>query len=1032
MFNDVKLQVDYECEMAFELLRLVKKQLKEVNAARPMSYHSKKAHSTVKRPIHKNTAFKNSNFNQRVNNVKDKNVNAVRPKVVVNVVKGNNVNAIKASACWVWKPKTKVLDHVNKQMDLQDQGVIDNGCSRHMIGNMSYLTYYEEIDGGYVAFGGNPKGGKITGRAKGKNRALIKAARIMLANYKLPTTFWAEAVNTACDVQNRVLVTKPHNKTHYELFLGRKPALSFMRPFGCLVTILNTIDYLGKFDGKANEGFFVGENTPNIARSGPNWLFDIDALTKSMNYEPVVARNQSNGNAGTKACHDSSPDAGFKPSRDDEKRINEVNTVGGKTSIKHLDDLNMPKFKDYSIFEDDEDVGAEANMNNLDTTIQEESKMVFKNKKDERGIMIRNKARLVSHGYTKEEGINYDEVFAPIARIEAIRLFLAYTSFKDFVVYIMDVKRAFLYGKIKEEVYVCQPPGFEDSDFLDRVYKVEKALYGLHQALRAWYKILSTYLLDNEFQRGKIDKNLFIKRYKDEFYGRTYILLGLQVQQKKDSIFISQDKYVGEILKKFRSEIGSLMYLTSSRPNIMFAVCTCARYQVTLKVSHLHVVKKIFRYLKGQLKLGLWYPKDYPFDLEAYTDSDYARASLDRKSTTRGKNYQWGSTFTSPSGWDKVIIIKASVRSDLYLDDEEGTDCLPNATIFEELTRMGFVQMFVNQQLDGLPSHKRLYDAPSYTKKIFGNIKRVGKGFSGRITPLFPTMVVQNKVEMGEASTIPTDPHHTPTFIQPTLPQRTQKPRRTKKKDTQATLNEPSSSGTSSGTGPRCQETMGDTITQTRSKNVSTPPNDPLLARGNTLRSGEGSMQLNELIELCTNLQQRVLALEKTKTTQAIEIGRIVDIDANKDIFFVNVHTNEDMFGVNDLDGDEVIVDNVDVVRTIEETRSVVEEVIVDTKETINVATTTTTTVIIDDEITFAKALAELKSAKPPTLTTTIAATTITTDSTRYKDRGKGKMVEPEPVKKMSKKDLLKLDEEHAFKLQAKEEEKERLAREKA
>ncbi|GKA76023.1 retrovirus-related pol polyprotein from transposon TNT 1-94, partial [Tanacetum coccineum] len=708
------------------------------------------------------------------------------------------------------------------------------------------------------------------------------------------------------------------------------------------------------------------ENTPNIARSGPNWLFDIDALTKSMNYEPVVARNQSNGNAGTKACHDSSPDAGFKPSRDDEKRINEVNTVGGKTSIKHLDDLNMPKFKDYSIFEDDEDVGAEANMNNLDTTIQEESKMVFKNKKDERGIMIRNKARLVSHGYTKEEGINYDEVFAPIARIEAIRLFLAYTSFKDFVVYIMDVKRAFLYGKIKEEVYVCQPPGFEDSDFLDRVYKVEKALYGLHQALRAW------------------------------------------------------------------SEIGSLMYLTSSRPNIMFAVCTCARYQVTLKVSHLHVVKKIFRYLKGQLKLGLWYPKDYPFDLEAYTDSDYARASLDRKSTTRGKNYQWGSTFTSPSGWDKVIIIKASVRSDLYLDDEEGTDCLPNATIFEELTRMGFVQMFVNQQLDGLPSHKRLYDAPSYTKKIFGNIKRVGKGFSGRITPLFPTMVVQNKVEMGEASTIPTDPHHTPTFIQPTLPQRTQKPRRTKKKDTQATLNEPSSSGTSSGTGPRCQETMGDTITQTRSKNVSTPPNDPLLARGNTLRSGEGTMQLNELIELCTNLQQRVLALEKTKTTQAIEIGRIVDIDANKDIFFVNVHTNEDMFGVNDLDGDEVIVDNVDVVRTIEETRSVVEEVIVDTKETINVATTTTTTVIIDDEITFAKALAELKSAKPPTLTTTIAATTITTDSTRYKDRGKGKMVEPEPVKKMSKKDLLKLDEEHAFKLQAKEEEKERLAREKA
>ncbi|GKB05513.1 putative ribonuclease H-like domain-containing protein [Tanacetum coccineum] len=144
------------------------------------------------------------------------------------------------------------------------------------------------------------------------------------------------------------------------------------------------------------------------------------------------------------------------------------------------------------------------------------SKWVFRNKKDERGIVIRNKARLVAQGYTQEEGIDYDEVFAPVARIEAIRLFLAYASFKDFVVYQMDVKSAFLYGKIEEEVYVCQPPGFEDPDFPDRVYKVEKALYGLHQAPRAWYETLSTYLLDNGFQRGKIDKTLFIKRHKGD------------------------------------------------------------------------------------------------------------------------------------------------------------------------------------------------------------------------------------------------------------------------------------------------------------------------------------------------------------------------------------------------------------------------------------------------------------------------------------------------------------------------------------
>ncbi|GKA39237.1 putative ribonuclease H-like domain-containing protein [Tanacetum coccineum] len=256
------------------------------------------------------------------------------------------------------------------------------------------------------------------------------------------------------------------------------------------------------------------------------------------------------------------------------------------------------------------------------------TKWVCRNKKDERGIVVRNKARLVAQGHTQEEGIDYDEVFAPVARIEAIRLFLAYASFKYFVLYQMDVKSAFLYGKIEEEV--------------------EKALYGLHQALRAWYETLSTYLLDNGFQRGQIDRNLFIKRVKSDIIlvqvyvddiifgstkkelctefkksmhkkfqmssiGELTFFLGLQVTQKDDGIFISQDK-----------------------PDIMFAVCACARFQVIPKVSHLYAMKRIFRYLKGQPKLGLWYPKNSSFDLEAYTDIDYAGASLDRKSTIGG------------------------------------------------------------------------------------------------------------------------------------------------------------------------------------------------------------------------------------------------------------------------------------------------------------------------------------------------------------------------------------------------------------
>ncbi|GKE48548.1 putative ribonuclease H-like domain-containing protein, partial [Tanacetum coccineum] len=328
-------------------------------------------------------------------------------------------------------------------------------------------------------------------------------------------------------------------------------------------------------------------------------------------------------------------DVRFKPSGDDEKKVTEEPGKEGGDSSRDSESNDQEK---------------EDNVNSTNTV------NVFRNKKDKRGIVIKNKARLVAQGYTQEEGIDNDKVFAPVAIVEAIWLFLAYASFKDFVVYQMDVKSAFLYGKIKEEVYVCQPPGFEDPDFPDRVYKVEKVLYGLHQAPRAWYETLSTYLLDNGFQRGKIDKTLFIRRDK---------------VKQEDGIFISQDKYVTEIMKKFgftdvkttstpmetqkpllkdegrkevdvylyRSMIGSLMYLTSSRPDIMFAVCAYARYQVNPKVSHLHAVKRIFRYLKGQPNLGFWYLKDSPFDLVAYTDSDYTGASLDRKSTTREAEY---------------------------------------------------------------------------------------------------------------------------------------------------------------------------------------------------------------------------------------------------------------------------------------------------------------------------------------------------------------------------------------------------------
>ncbi|GJV20611.1 putative ribonuclease H-like domain-containing protein [Tanacetum coccineum] len=525
---------------------------------------------------------------------------------------------------------------------------------------------------------------KQNGVAERKNKTLIEATRTMLADSKLPTTFWTKAVNTACYVHNRVLVIKPHNKTPYELFNGRPPTISFMRPFRCPVTILNTLDHLGQAGKKtvpSHEYILLPLWTPDLPISSSLKSSDdkvTDDVEKKTTKDPAKEDDKDDKDLRE---FESSPvnTAGTK-----DVDINSTNSIYTASPLVNFDGLSyfnanppddpkMPNLEDTNIFGgayDDEDFVARGDMNNLESFIhvspiattrvhkdhlveqiigdlhsapqtrkmtknyeEHEPKKVIqaltdpswieamqdellqfklqKNKKDERGIVVRNKARLVAQSYTQEEGIDYDEVFAPVARIEAIRLFLAYASFMNFVVYQMDTKSAFLYGKIEEEVYVCQPPGLEDTDFPSRVYKV---------------------------------------------------------MQKEDGIFISQDKYVDEILKKFgfstiriastpmetskpllkdaeakdvdvhlyRSMIGSLMYLTSLRPNIMFVVCACARIQVTPKVSHLHAVKRIFRNLKGQPKLGLWYPKDSPFDLEAYTDSDYAGASLDRKSTTGG------------------------------------------------------------------------------------------------------------------------------------------------------------------------------------------------------------------------------------------------------------------------------------------------------------------------------------------------------------------------------------------------------------
>jgi transposase InsO family protein len=331
------------------------------------------------------------------------------------------------------------------------------------------------------------------------------------------------------------------------------------------------------------------------------------------------------------------------------------------------------------------------------------TKWVFRNKQDDQGVVVRNKARLVAKGFSQVEGLDFGETFAPVARLEAIRILLAYASHHEMKLYQMDVKSAFLNGFINELVYVDQPPGFEDPRYPNHVYRLSKALYGLKQAPRAWYERLRDFLIEKGFTIGKVDTTLFTKKLDGEIFicqvyvddiifgssnedyckefgdlmskefemsmiGELTFFLGFQVKQLREGTFISQEKYTNDLLKRFkmqeckviktpmpsnghldldeggnpvnqtlyRSMIGSLLYLTASRPDIMFSVCMCARFQASPKESHLVAVKRILRYLKHTPSIGLWYPKGARFELVGYSDSDYAGCKVDRKSTSGG------------------------------------------------------------------------------------------------------------------------------------------------------------------------------------------------------------------------------------------------------------------------------------------------------------------------------------------------------------------------------------------------------------
>nr|GEV46867.1 putative ribonuclease H-like domain-containing protein [Tanacetum cinerariifolium] len=610
-----------------------------------------------------------------------------------------------------------------------------------------------------------PRTPQQNGIAKRKNRTLIEAARTMLADLLLPIPFWAEADNTACYVQNRVLVTRPHNKTPYELLHGITPSIGFMRPFGYPVTIFNTLNSIGKFDGKVDKGFLVGYSNTDGDAAFDEKEHEFDEkkhesevnVSLSSKFEDFSDNNINKDNAtGTLVF---AVGQLFPNSTNTFSAVGPSNAAANPTHGKSLcidtsqlpDDLDMLKLEDITYSNDENDVGVEADFNNLETSITVSPIPTTRVHKDH-----------------------------PVTQI------------------IGDLSLA---TQTRSMTRVAKDQG------------------GLSQ-------------INNE----------------DFHTSSTPIDTKKPLLKDPDSEDVDVHTYI--------SMISSLIYLTSSRPDIMFAVCACACFQMIPKASHLHAVKRIFRYLKGKPHLGLWYPKDSPFDLVAYSDSDYAGASLERKSTTGGVNtprcdedrlelmeltlpsnekdgvkvsaidlqvsavrlillllvqkfllfglMNWCCSFSAVSEgfnqiidflngssikyaltvnpniyvscikqfWTtvavkkvndvtrlqalvdkkKVIITEATIREALCLDDAEGVECLPNEEIFTELTRIGYEKPStkLTKQVGDLSTHTTKYISPALTLKVFTNMRRVGKGFSGVETPLFEGMIVEQQVVEGD------------------------------------------------------------------------------------------------------------------------------------------------------------------------------------------------------------------------------------------------------------------------------------------
>ncbi|GKA20316.1 retrovirus-related pol polyprotein from transposon TNT 1-94 [Tanacetum coccineum] len=507
------------------------------------------------------------------------------------------------------------------------------------------------------------------GVVKRKNRTLQEMSRTMLNEQSLPQNFWCNTVDTSTYILNRILIRAILGKTPYELLRGRKPTLDYFRVFGSKCFILNNKDYLTKFDPKSYEGIFLGYSQNSKA------YIILNKHTRKVKESLNVTFDET------------PPPSKTSPLVDDDLDEEEAIKV---TEKKNLESDTV-----------DETLGIEEIVNIKESRNHALENVIGNLTKEPLDHKPKTKARLVAQGYNQQEGIDYDETYTLVARLESIRILLDYACALDFKLFQMDVKSAFLNGFINEDVYVAQPLGFFDFEKTDHVYKLKKGLYGLKQTPKAWYDRLKAFLIKHEYKMGMVDNTLFTKKRSsnliivqiyvddiifgstcqdmcdefskimhDEFemsmMGELNFFLGLQIKQMEDGIFFNQSKYIKEMLKKFsleeskpmktpmssdtklmkdeecesvdstkyRGMIGSLLYLMASRPDIMFSVCLCARFQEAPKTSHLKAVKRIFRYIKGTTHLGLWYPKGTDIETVVYADSNHVGYYVDQKSTS--------------------------------------------------------------------------------------------------------------------------------------------------------------------------------------------------------------------------------------------------------------------------------------------------------------------------------------------------------------------------------------------------------------